>query len=846
MRPDKDIKKWFKGEASKSPEKYYAVSVLEERGFQRKHCACGTWFWTVNKEQDHCGDASCAGGFTLFENNPCKKEMDYLTVWKEFAKMFEKKGYAVVPRYPVVARWNPTMDFTIASIAAFQPYVVSGEVEPPAKRLVIPQFCLRFGDVDNVGVTMSHMTGFVMIGQHMFLPKAEWNQAKAFSDIVDWLTDGLGLPYEEITFHEDAWAGGGNFGPCMEYFSRGVELGNQVYMMFEQDDDEKAGYKELKLKVLDMGMGHERNAWFSQGKGTIYDATFPTVIKRLKELTAVRYDEALMERYVPYAAFLNLDEVEDINEAWNRVAKEVGIPAEELRSKIGPMTALYSIAEHARSLLFALTDGGLPSNVGGGYNLRVVFRRAQSFIEQNGWEDKVRMGDVAQWHAEYLQPLFPELLADLKDVRKILEVEEKKYYENKKRSVQVLENEFRRNREFGVERLVQLYDVFGIAPETVKRHLKEKGIVLAVPDNFYALVAERHGQGEQKTQTRRETKLPLDGVPKTEILYYDSYDYVDFEAPVVKVLDGDKAILERTAFYPTSGGQEHDKGTLDGIEVTDVIKQDGIIVHALAKKVDWRPGIVVKGKIDIERRQQLAQHHTATHIINGAARKVLGDHVWQAGAAKTEEKGRIDITHYEILSDEEIRKIEDEANRIVRLNLPLKKDVEPKNIAEAAHGFRLYQGGAVPGKEIRVVEIPGFDVEACGGTHLNLTGEAGTIRILRSTKVQDGIIRIEFTAGKAAAKTADEKGKELMEIKKFLKIEDERLMPSAAERVFTVWKEARKAARKGEPFDETNVKAHLTPFDGDALAETAKRLQTQPQHILATLTRFRKESGAGK
>jgi len=841
MRPDKEIKKWFKTEASKEPEKYYAVSVLKARGFERKHCSCGTWFWTVNKNQKHCGDANCAGGFTLFENNPCKKSMDYITTWKEFAKMFEKKGYAVVPRYPVVARWNPTMDFTIASIAAFQPYVVSGEVEAPAKRLVIPQFCLRFGDVDNVGITMSHMTGFIMIGQHMFLPKAEWDQPKAFSDIVDWLTEGLGLPYSEVTFHEDAWAGGGNFGPCMEFFSRGVELGNQVYMMFEQDDS-ALGYKELKLKVLDMGMGHERNAWFSQGKGTIYDATFPTVLEKLKKATGVHEDKELIKRYIPYGAFLNLDEIEDINEAWTKVAEQVGVPAEELRIKIGSMTAIYSIAEHARSLLFALTDGGLPSNVGGGYNLRVIFRRAQSFIEEHGWQEKVKMKDVAKWHAEYLKPLFPELLADIEDVEKILEMEEKKYYENKRKSVQVLENEFKKNNQFDNDRLVLLYDVFGISPDTVKQYLKKKEITLTVPDNFYALVAERHEQAEQKTQTRRETKLPLDGVPKTSILYYDSYDYVDFTAPVVKVLDHDKVILERSAFYPTSGGQEHDKGTLDGIDVLDAIKQDGIIIHHLAQKVDWKPGTMVHGKIDIERRQQLAQHHTATHIINGAARKVLGNHVWQAGAAKTEEKGRIDITHYDILSDEELQKIEDEANKIVHLNIPLKKDVEAKNIAEAAHGFRLYQGGAVPGKEIRVVEIPGFDVEACGGTHLNLTGEAGTIKILKSTKVQDGIIRIEFTAGKAASKTVDQKGKELEEIMHFLKVKDEKLVPAAADHVFKVWKEARKAMKKKEPFDETTIKAHLTPFDGDVIAETAKRLQTQPQHILATLTRFRKES----
>ena len=841
MRPDKEVKKWFKTEASKNPENYYATAVLTERGFLRKQCNCGTWFWTVNKEQKHCGDANCAGGFTLFENNPSKKRMDYITVWREFAKMFEKKGYAVVPRYPVVARWNPTMDFTIASIAAFQPYVVSGEVEPPAKKLVIPQFCLRFGDVDNVGITMSHMTGFIMIGQHMFVSKEEWNQQVAFKDIFDWLTEGLGLPYEEITFHEDAWAGGGNFGPCMEYFSRGVELGNQVYMMFEQNDSVASGYKELKLKVLDMGMGHERNAWFSQGKGTIYDATFPTVIKQLKAVTGVVYDEDLMHKYIPYAAFLNLDEVEDINEAWARVAEKVGVPATELKAKIGPMTAIYSIAEHARSLLFALTDGGLPSNVGGGYNLRVVFRRAQSFIEEYGWNEKVKISDVARWHAEYLKPLFPELLADITDVEKILTVELKKDEENKKRATSTIQQTLKKGA-VSVETLIKLYDEQGIAPEQVKSEAKKRGITVEVPENFYALIAERHEQTEQKTQTKRETKIDLGEVPKTTILYYDSYDYVDFESPVIKVIDGDKVILERTAFYPTSGGQEHDTGTLNTIPVIDVFKQDGVIIHQLKEHVTWKKGAMVKGNIDIKRREQLAQHHTTAHIINGAARKVLGNHIWQAGAAKTLEKGRLDITHYDTLTEEELRRIEEEANRIVQLNIPLKKDVEPKNLAEAEYGFRLYQGGAVPGKDIRVVTIPGFDTEACGGTHLNTTGEAGLIKILRSTKVQDGVIRIEYVAGDAAVKLVNEKKNELGEISAFLKIKDEKLMPSAAERIFNIWKEAKKKTKRGEAIDWPGLEhAPLTAYKGDVLAETAKRLQTQPQHILNTLKKFTKE-----
>ncbi len=833
MRPDKEIKRWFKTEASKEPEKYYAVSVLKERGYTRKQCrSCGTFFWSTDPEREVCGDASCAGGFTLFENNPCRKKMDYLELWQAFERMFRKKGYAVLPRYPVVARWNPTMDFTIASIAAFQPYVVSGEVEPPAPELIIPQFCLRFGDVDNVGITMSHMTGFVMIGQHAFVE--DWDQNRFFTDIFDWLTTGLGLPNDEIIFHEDAWAGGGNFGPCMEFFSRGVELGNQVYMLFEQD--EEGGYRELSRKVLDMGMGHERNAWFSQGEGTIYDAAFPTVMKRLKERTGVTEDAELMQRYIPHAAYLNLDEVDDLGAAWERVAKAVGTPVEQLRAAIEPMTALYSIAEHARTLLFALTDGGLPSNVGGGYNLRIIFRRAQSFIEQYQWP--LDLAEVAAWHAEYLAPLFPELSTHLDEVRKILAVELQKYRENKRRARQVIAQALRKP--MTTETLITLYDTQGIQPEQVRAAAREHGITVTVPDNFYSLIAARQEERarEQRTQTRRAKRLPLDGMPKTRVLYYDSYDYTRFESPVVAVLDGNKVVLERTAFYPTSGGQEHDKGTLHGVPVTDVLKQDGVIVHVLAEPVDWQPGMIVEGVIDLERRRQLAQHHTATHIINGAARKILGDHVWQAGAAKTTEKGRIDITHYALLTDEELRRIEEEANRIVAANLPVKKTVMPKNLAEAAHGFRLYQGGAVPGKEIRVVEIPGFDTEACGGTHLNTTGEVGRITLLGSRKVQDGIIRIEFVAGKAADSAAKAHEQRVEELAKALGV-DAAEIPSAAERLFTTWKKLRKAVKKQRPIDvDALLNAPLEPFTGDVIAEAARRLQTQPEHLLKTINRF--------
>ncbi|MBW2987683.1 alanine--tRNA ligase, partial [Candidatus Woesearchaeota archaeon] len=307
---DKEQKKQFKPIAGKDPDKYYATEVLRENGFMRKQCKCGTYFWTVNEKQEVCGDPVCSGGFRFYTDNPAKKKLDYVSVWLEFSKMFKNLGYTPIKRYPVVSRWNPTMEYTNASIAAFQPFVISGEVKPPANPLVIPQFCLRFDDTDNVGITGMHNTGFVMIGQHAFVPPSEWDQNSYFRHILGWLNNGLGLPNKEITFHEDAWAGGGNFGCCMEYFSRGVELGNQVYMLYEQTASMP---RELSIKALDMGMGMERNAWFSQATPTMYDATFPTVIKKLLSATGFKYDADMVKRYMPYGGYLNIDEVDDIN-----------------------------------------------------------------------------------------------------------------------------------------------------------------------------------------------------------------------------------------------------------------------------------------------------------------------------------------------------------------------------------------------------------------------------------------------------------------------------------------------------------------------------------------------------
>src|SRR3989338_1628665 len=187
MPTDKEIKALFKKETQKNPDKYYATSVLKKEGFERKRCkTCQIYFWTTTNS-DACGNPACSGGFRFIGQTPAKKKLDYIGVWTEFSRLFSKWGYTPIKRYPVVARWRADTDFVQASIYDFQPYVVNGEVEPPANPLVVPQFCLRFNDIDNVGITGSHYSGFLMIGQHAFVNKKEWNQEKYFKDIHDWL-----------------------------------------------------------------------------------------------------------------------------------------------------------------------------------------------------------------------------------------------------------------------------------------------------------------------------------------------------------------------------------------------------------------------------------------------------------------------------------------------------------------------------------------------------------------------------------------------------------------------------------------------------------------------------------
>ncbi|MCK4281021.1 MAG: alanine--tRNA ligase [Candidatus Lokiarchaeota archaeon] len=833
MLSDKEQKEVFRKIASADPDKYFPTNELRNKGFIRKLCKCGTYFWTTHEDREVCGSPTCSGGFQVVEDNPSKVKLSFIGVWKKIVEILEPRGYKPINRYPCVARWNPTTEFTIASISAFQPYVITGEIEPPAKKLIIPQFCLRFNDIENVGLTGSHCCGFIMIGQHTFVKPEEWKQGEYFLDMYDFITKGVGVSKHELTIHEDSWAGGGSYGCSLEFFSRGVELFNQVYTMFEQTLE---GSRELPLKVLDMGLGQERVAWFSQGTPNMYEATFPYVLSKLREKTNIELDLELYNKFSQYSAYLNIDEVDDMDKAWGRVAQELNMDIVELEKKIMPMAGLYSIAEHARTLLFAINDGKLPSNVGGGYNLRVIFRRAISFIDQFNWD--IEIADVCDWHADELRELFPEVSEHLDELRQILNVEKEKYYQTKKNAGKIVKNEIKKGK-ISEKTLLTLYDSNGINPDIVVEEAKKLGVEVRIPDDFYSRVVALHEKKEQVYATQKELDIDLSNIPETQSLYFDNYEDYSNKAKVLKIIDK-YVILDKSVAYPTSGGQLHDIGTISGEKFSNVIKEGKYVIHVMDKPPKFKEGDIVDIIVDKNWRKQIAQHHTTTHIINAATREVLGAHINQAGAKKSQEKAHLDVTHFNAISDEDLKKIEALSNEIVKKNLKTNLSFMPRSEAEKKYGMSIYQGGAVPGKLIRIVEIPDLEVEACGGTHLNRTGEAGEIKILKSQKIQDGIVRITFTAGEATKQLKLTYKNIIQELEDVLHVSTSQI-PARVQELIKKWKSTRKSLTSGQINPEDLVLTSTEEKKGDILEEVAKILNSQIELIVERVKKFYSE-----
>ncbi len=763
----------------REPNKHWKVAVFDEEGFKRKVCpSCKKGFWTLDSERKHCPNPSCGEEYGFIENPITKKYWNYIETWQLFEKFFVKNNHTSIPRYPVVARWRNDLFFNIASIVDFQRFdngIMSFDY--PANPLIVPQMCLRFSDIQNVGVTGRHHTCFMMPGQHAFNPPKEgyWKD-ECIQLNLNFLTKEMGIPKEELIYVEDLWTmpDFSALGPYIETFSRGLELVNSGFMNFGLIN---GSIKELSMKTIDVGWGLERLVWFSNGTPTGYDAVFGDVLEQVKKICNIEYDREFFFEYAKIAGSLDIEEVPDLKKAREKVAKQLNVTIDYLEKNVAPLEAVYTICDYSRALTFAISDNVLPSNVGGGYNLRVILRRALSFIEKFKWP--LKLEDIAIWHAGYLKGLFPELKKHEDAIVKILQVEEKRYKTTVERSKKIIDD--LAGRTISEEELMKLYESDGITPEQLD---------VETPPNFYQMLTEKH-MGHKA----EEEKFPFDTsrLPPTKVLYYEKPPIFEFKAKVIRALDR-FVVLDQTSFYPTSGGQLHDEGFINDAKVIDVTKIGNVIVHKIDGNV--KEGETIVGKVDAGRRDKLRKHHDSVHIINGVVHKVIGPWCHQHGTEKDVDKARIDITHYEALTGEQVEKIEGMANEIVEKNLPINKTLMDRSEAERKYGFQIYTGGYVPSKQIRVVNMGnGFDIEACAGTHGESTGDAGPITIVRTKRIADGLVRIEIKAGDVASDYLKEKERTLQEVARKLNVKEEHV-PKVVGKLFETWKAKRKQLRK--------------------------------------------------
>jgi len=804
----------------------YRLDYFEENGFVRKECPeCGRNFWTRDSSKETCGEPPC-DEYSFIGNPPFDDEYTLEEMREEFLSFFEDHGHTRIDPYPVDAsRWRDDVLLTQASIYDFQPLVTSGETPPPANPLTISQPCIRMQDIDNVGKTGRHTLAFEMMAHHAFNSRSEggayegevyWKEETV--EFCDTFLESLGAPIDEVTYVESPWVGGGNAGPAFEVILRGAELATLVFMDMELDPDGdhemKDGntYSKMDNYIVDTGYGLERFTWLSQGTPTVYEAVYPEMVDYICDEAGVeRPDDEILADIARLAGYMDADEVEDLRAVREQVADDVGLTLEEFDGLVGPVENAFAVADHTRVLAYMLGDGIVPSNVGTGYLARLVLRRTVRLADEIGLG--VPLEELVDEQAKRLGYENRVVIED------VVQEEVDKYEDTLERGTRLVERkaeEYADEGEIPLDELVEIYDSHGIQPDTVDEIADGYGVDVDVPDDFYSIVAERHETRESEEEAPTKAEMDIDAdFPETDRLYYEDQERTEFEAVVLGVYydeneDEYDIVLDQTRFYPEGGGQPADTGVLEDGEVAtvkDVRIEDGIVFHRTDKPLN--KGDVVKGRVDAERRRWLMQHHTATHVVIDAARRVLGDHVRQAGAQKGVESSRIDITHHKRLTADEVREIERVANRTVRKNVRVQDSWIDRHEAEDEYGFDLYQGGIPAGEQIRVIQVD-EDVQACGGTHVRRTGDVGYVKVRNTERIQDGVERIVFSAGESAVEAAQENERLIEESAEVFGVPEEDV-PETAQRFFDEWKE------RGKRLDE--LRDELAEIRADEGAE---------------------------
>ncbi len=536
---------------------------------------------------------SCTGRYSFVSGSGRGRQLSCADAWKGFEKTLVSEGCTSIPRYPVVARWRNDVDFTAAGIYCFQPHCVTGEADPPANPLICPQFCLRFNDLDNIGITGRHYSGFVMLGIQAFNSSAQSKPALSKDDCIrvnyKWLTEELKIDPDEITFTEDVWAGGGNLGPAVEYFVGGLELGNMVFMQYRTTGEGKL--IDLPLKVVDVGIGLERIPWLVNRTPTSYENAFGAATDFLRKSLELANPPEIWERFAPYSCQLNVDEAGDISKAWEKIGALVGMKPEAVQRDIGLTKDLYITLDHTRSALMAIEDGALPSNIGGGGNVRNVLRRTFGVLHRNGWWERLGMDGFMRLfdlHRSELSKIYGPF-APHRSFRKIVELEYDRWLSTddaQRKQVEKLKKQ--RKGRISLGDWVVAVSSWGVPADRVAEMVGQP-----VPANLYYEIAARE---EKSAKVVEELPYGTSRFAETRCLYYESPGMTEFVADILGIMEnktpggkGTILVLDKTAFYPLSGGQQSDTGSIsiagENLEVLECLKAGKCVLHVLNKSL---------------------------------------------------------------------------------------------------------------------------------------------------------------------------------------------------------------------------------------------------------------------
>lgn len=734
-----------------------------------------------------------------------------------FLNFFQEKKHKVEPSAPLVPIDDDSLLWINSGVATLKKYF-DGTIVPDNPRIVNVQKAIRTNDIENVGFTARHHTFFEMLGNFSigeyfkkeaiqwaweFLTDKQWVgfDPELLSVTVHpeddeayniWLND-IKLPEERIIrLEENFWdIGEGPSGPNTEiFYDRGLDFGNDkndpelypggenaryveiwnlVFSEFNHNPDDT--YTPLPNKNIDTGMGFERMVSIVQNVPTNFDTDlFIPILNKIGTFTSYKYGD---------------NQEKDI--------------------------AFKIIADHIRTVSFAIGDHALPSNEGRGYILRRLIRRATRYAKQININDPF-MYKLVPVVGEIMQTYYPEVKAQEEQIMKIIKNEEERFHETLNDGINRLEtimDEQRKNKSTIIpgEAVFQLYDTYGFPKELTEEYVSDFEFTIDEA-GFAKEMENQRSRARQARQSSESMQVQSDLLSKLDVeSNFIGHGQLNNETELVTILrDGDYVdvlnqgeegfvVLTETPFYAESGGQKADSGRITNdsfeAEVVDVQKAPkGQHLHQIkVLKGRIKQNELVKTSVNRTIREDIIKNHTATHLLHQALKDVLGDHISQAGSQVTENGLRFDFTHFNSVSDDELNEIERIVNEKIWAHLPVAIESMPIDQAKEKGAMALF--GEKYGDVVRVVEVGPYSLELCGGCHVNNTSEIGIFKIQSESGIGAGTRRIEAVTSKEAYLYIDEKLAILNESAKLFKVPDNEL-PQRINRVFVQVKELEK------------------------------------------------------